>query len=124
VRLGFRQNLFNLRKRLINLFVRSVRAKCAWTEIGVAHELIESAAFEYQPETYGGDVLLLLAGRRIPHVDFLPGWQAFVPRKLHIRYVDGYHRELMTTQNVRGVADVIGSYLTKTNEESLPYGGA
>jgi amino acid adenylation domain-containing protein len=124
VRLGFRQNVFNLRKRLIKLFARSVRAKFAWTEIGVAHELIESAAFEYQPETYGGDVLLLLAGGRIPHVDFLPGWQAFVPHKLHIRYVDGYHRELMTSQNIRGVADVIGSYLTKTNEESLPCGRA
>jgi thioesterase domain-containing protein/acyl carrier protein len=121
LRLGLRQNLFNLRKRLIKHFARSVRAKFAWTEIGIAHELIESAAFEYQPERYGGCVLLLLGSKRIPHVDFLPGWQAFVPHNLHIRYVDGYHRELMTAQNIRGIADAIGSYLISTTDErSLP----
>jgi amino acid adenylation domain-containing protein len=122
-RLGLRQNLFNLRKRLIKSLAGSVRAKCAWTEITQAHQLIESTALAYEPESYGGEVLLFLASERIPHVDFLPGWQAFVPHNLHIRYVNGHHRELMTAQNVRSIADAISSYLaSKTIQEPLPCG--
>jgi amino acid adenylation domain-containing protein len=118
-RLGLRQGLFNLRKRLIKNFVVSVRAKFAWTEIGEAHELIESAAFAYQPERYEGKVLLLLASRSVPHVDFLPGWQAIVPQNLHTNYVDGYHREMMTEQNVRIISDVINSHLVSTSEKEF-----
>ena len=42
--------------------------------------MIEAAALAYQPEKYEGKVLLLLASDRPPHVNFLPGWQAVVPR--------------------------------------------
>jgi amino acid adenylation domain-containing protein len=111
VRLGLRQSVFNLRKRL--------RAKFAGTEIVAAHELIESAAFAYQPETYGGKVLLLLASEDTPHVNFLPGWQAVVPHNLHTQYVDGHHRELMKAQNVWGIAHLISSHLISASGEAL-----
>jgi len=123
-RLGLRQSLFNLRKRLIKYFARSMRAKFAWTEISDAQELIESAALAYRPENYGGEVLLLLASERTPHVNFLPGWQAVVPYNLHTRYMNGHHRELMTAQNVRNIADVISSHLVSTSREKFGSCGA
>jgi amino acid adenylation domain-containing protein len=123
-RLGLRQSLFNLRKRLIKYFAGSMRAKFAWTEISDAQELIESAALAYRPENYGGEVLLLLASERTPHVNFLPGWQAVVPYNLHTRYMNGHHRELMTAQNVRSIADVISSHLVSTSREKFDSCGA
>jgi amino acid adenylation domain-containing protein len=119
-RLGMRQSLFNFRKRLIKHFAVSREAKFAWTEISEAHELISSAAFAYQPDKYEGEVLLLLASEGTRHVNFLPGWQAVIPRNLHTRYVGGHHRELMTAQNVGTIADVISSHLTSnTHEDSF-----
>ena len=123
-RLGLRQSLFNLRKRLTKYFAGSVRAKFAWTEISDAQDLIESAALAYRPERYEGKVLLLLASERTPHVNFLPGWQAVVPHNLHTRYMNGYHRELMTAQNVRNIADVINSHLISKSKEKFDSCGA
>jgi amino acid adenylation domain-containing protein len=123
-RLGLRQSLFNLRKRLIKYFAGSMRAKFAWTEISDAQELIESAALAYRPESYGGEVLLLLASERTPHVNFLPGWQAVVPYNLHTIYMNGHHRELMTAQNVRNIADIISSHLVSTSREKFDSCGA
>jgi amino acid adenylation domain-containing protein len=113
-RLGLRQSLFNLHKRLIKHLSDSASTRVAWTEINQAHELVESAAFAYRPESYGGEVLLLLASERPPGGSFLPGWQALVPNSLHTSYVDGYHRELMTAQNVRTIAGIISTNLLPT----------
>jgi hypothetical protein len=89
----------------------------------VAQEMVEAAAFAYQSEKYEGKMLLLLASERPPHVNFVPGWQAVVHRKLHTGYVDGHHRELMKAQNVRTIADAIVSHLiSATDRESLSYG--
>ena len=52
--------------------------------------MIEAAASGYQPKKYDGKVLLLLASDH-PLMDFLPGWQALVPRNLHAHYLDGRH---------------------------------
>lgn len=118
IRLGLRQTLFNFRKRLIKYSAGSTRSKVAWNEIAEAHDLIEAAAFDYQPERYEGRVLLLLATERIPHGEFLPGWQAIVSENLCTTFVDGYHRELMTSQNVRGIAKVILSHLASALERN------
>jgi thioesterase domain-containing protein len=77
----------------------------------MAQELIEAAARAYQPQTYYGKTLLLLASDHPPHKDFLPGWRAVVPRDLHAQYVDGHHRDLLDPQNLRTVADAIVSHL-------------
>jgi hypothetical protein len=50
-------------------------------------------------------------------LDFLPGWQALVHYNLHTRYVNGHHRELMTPQNVRSMAEIILSHLTPAEKE-------
>jgi len=118
VRLGTRRTIFNLRRRLIKHFAGSARAKFAWKEIEEAHGLIESAAFSYDPRGYEGKVLLILASERPPHGDFLPGWQSVVTHDLHTSYVQGHHRELMTTQNVRSIADLIASHLLSANDNT------
>jgi thioesterase domain-containing protein len=76
-----------------------------------AQKMFEAAASAYRPETYGGEVLLLLASDCAPHVNFLPEWQALVPGKLHIRYVGGHHSDLMKPPYVQNIAAVIASYL-------------
>ena len=80
-------------------------------------EMVEAAAFSYQPEEYDGQVLLLLASDRPPYENFLPGWQAVVPRSLHTQYVPGHHTELIEEPNVQRVADAIASHLTSTADE-------
>jgi hypothetical protein len=73
---------------------------------------LQAAALAYRPEKYEGEVLLLLASERPPHVNFLPGWQAVVPRSLHAQYVDGHHRDLLAGEIARTVAGSIVSHLT------------
>jgi thioesterase domain-containing protein len=113
-RLGLRTSSVYLRERLLKRFARTLGAESARTEMRVTQELIEAASRGYQPEKYEGKVLLLLASDRPPHRNFLPGWQAVVPRNLHTHYVDGHHRELEKTQNMQSVADAIVSHLIST----------
>lgn len=110
-RLGLRRSLFYLGELTRNSLTRALRTKSARTEMRMAQELIEAAARAYQPQTYYGKTLLLLASDHPPHKDFLPGWRAVVPRDLHAQYVDGHHRDLLDPQNLRTVADAIVSHL-------------
>ena len=115
-RLGPRISLVYLRERLLKRFARAVRTRSARTEIRVVQETIEAAARAYQPEKYEGKVLLLLASERPPHVNFLPGWQALVPRNLRTQYVDGHHRDLLTVKCARSIVDAIVSHLTSVSD--------
>ena len=115
-RLGLKKNIVNLRKRLLKKFPRHVRERFAETEVSIAHELVESAAFAYYPQTYKGKVLLILARERASHLNFLPGWVSIVPN-LHSYYVEGYHRELINAQNIGTIASLIASHLTPPEEE-------
>ena len=81
---------------------------------------LQAAALAYQPEKYEGEVLLLLASERPPHANFLPGWQAVVPLRLHAQYVDGHHRDLLTGEIARTVAGSIVSHLTFTADHEFP----
>ena len=77
--------------------------------------MIENAAFNYQHAKYEGKVLLLLARERDPLFDFLPGWKSVVPGDLTVFYVQGRHRELITSNNVREVANLIQSSLKESS---------
>jgi amino acid adenylation domain-containing protein len=107
---GLKQSLINFCKRPLKYFPLSVRTKYAG-ERTVAHELIEVAAFAYDPGKYEGKVLLILSTERDPYLNFLPGWQGVVEHDLNARFVDGLHRDLITPENVRDIADVIKSHL-------------
>jgi thioesterase domain-containing protein len=117
-KLGPRVSLKYFREHLFKLLPRSMRLDLIRTEVAIAREMIETAAFEYQPRKYEGKVLLLLASERPPHVNFLPGWQAVVPRSLHTHYVDGHHRDLIRAPHVKGVAGAILSHLKPAGEEA------
>jgi amino acid adenylation domain-containing protein len=78
---------------------------------GSAHQLTEVAAYAYQPPKYDGNVLLLLASERPPHVNLAPGWQAVVTGDLKIEYLDVHHRDLLKTENVPRIADAIACRL-------------
>jgi amino acid adenylation domain-containing protein len=116
-RLGIGPSLVYLREHLLRRFVRLAGLKSARTEIRVVQETVEAAARGYRPEKYEGKVLLLLASERPPHVNPLPGWQALFPGDLHAQYVDGHHRDLLTTKCVRIVADAIISQLTPVDDD-------
>jgi thioesterase domain-containing protein len=108
--------LIYFREHLLKNFARTVRTKAAETEMRIA---LQAAALAYEPKSYEGEVLLLLASERPPHVDFLPGWQAVVSRNLHAQYVEGHHRDFLEGKNARSVADAIVSHLMSATEEKL-----
>ncbi len=121
LRLGLRESLFNFHRRLLKFVARTAGARSAWSQFGEAQNLILSAAFEYKAEKYAGNVLLLLASRRSASLDFLPGWQALIQDNPHVKFVEGHHRELMTTsENVRNVAEIILSYLAPAKKPEEP----
>ncbi len=63
-------------------------------------------------------MLLLLAAKRPPHVNLLPGWQEVIPhRNLHAQYVDGFHRDLLKAPEVKGVAEAIIYHLNSSSAE-------
>jgi thioesterase domain-containing protein len=118
VKLGPRVSLKYLREHLFKHLPRPMRFGFIRPQMTFAQEIIETAAFEYQPMKYEGKVLLLLASERPPHVNFFPGWQAVVPRSMHMQYVDGHHRDLTKAPYVKGVADAILYHLGHVDKKS------
>jgi amino acid adenylation domain-containing protein len=119
--LGPRTTLVKLWEHLRKHFPSSKGSGFASAGTSVVQEMIEAAACTYHPEKYEGDVLLLLASDRAPHVNFLPGWQTEVPHSLHTQYIEAHHSELINTRNARSIADAIMSHLASTIDEgSMP----
>jgi hypothetical protein len=76
-----------------------------------AHRLLEPAIYAYHPPKYDGKVLLLLASERPPHMDLVPGWQAFITGDLHIKYVNSHARDLLLKpDNAQTIADAIVTF--------------
>jgi thioesterase domain-containing protein/aryl carrier-like protein len=107
---GWRRSLANLCRRAIQHSPSSIRSRFSLVESNVAHRMIETAALDYQTAKYEGKVLLLLAKERDPLFDFLPEWKSVVS-DLYAFYVQGRHRGLVTSKNVREVASLIQSNL-------------
>jgi amino acid adenylation domain-containing protein len=118
-RIGWPTALASLCRRAILNFRPSMRSRFHAIEGDVAHQMIVNAAFDYQPAKYEGKVLLLLAKERDPLFDFLSGWESLASN-LHALYVQGRHRALITSNNVREVANLIQSEL----EEPSAGGGS
>jgi amino acid adenylation domain-containing protein len=110
-RLGWRRSLGNLLRRAIPYSPRSIRSRFPAIESNGGHRMLENAALVYQPAKYEGKVLLLLAKERDPLFDFLPGWQSVIPRNLEAFYVRGRHHDLITSDNVREIANHIQCFL-------------
>ncbi len=108
--IGWRASLAGLYRRAIPYSPRSIRSRLPAIQGNIAHRVIEKAASHYQPAKYEGKVLLLLAKERDPLFDFLSGWKSMVSN-LHAFYVRGRHRDLITSDNVKEVANLIQSNL-------------
>jgi amino acid adenylation domain-containing protein len=119
-RLGMRTSWVYFREHLAKHPRRTAITRTPQLATRAAQEMIEAAVSEYHPDRYNGDVLLVLASERPPHMDFLPGWQAVISHNLHVRYVDGHHRDLLDPQNVRNVADAIVSFLRPAPGDPKP----
>lgn len=119
-RLGPRLSFLYFRGHVVEYLRRSMKPNAARTDRRIAQEMIETAAFEYQPKRYEGKVLLVLAAERPPHVNLLPGWQAVIAGNLNTEYVEGNHRDLIETPYVRYVADTILYHLNSTCGEGSP----
>ncbi len=88
------------------------------TEAEIAQRVLEGAAWSYHPKRYDGNVLLVLASERPPHVNRLLGWQAVVTGHLQAMYLDAHHRDLIREDNARIVADGIMSELASQSGPS------
>jgi thioesterase domain-containing protein len=72
-----------------------------------AHRMTEASARAYQPPAYDGNVLLLLAADRAPHVNLAEGWQTLITGDLRVHYLDAHHRDLLEGETAQRVADLI-----------------
>jgi len=115
-RLGLKRSLSKVRKHVFEPFTPLLEAESPRTEVEIGQELIDIGASVYQPKSYDGRVLLLLASERPPDIDVLPEWQALVPRGLHTQYLDGYHEELTKGLSAQRVADAIFPHLASATE--------
>jgi thioesterase domain-containing protein len=122
-RLGLRISFRYFYGHVTEYFERLVKTKAYAVAWGVGQKTIEAAAVTYQPKTYDGRVLLLLAAERPPHKDFLPGWQAVVPNRLETDYINAHHRDLLRGENARSVANSISAHLKSGNSASSARGG-
>lgn len=125
-RLGLRDSLLNLRKRLSKHLPHKTNKAAANPELDAVQEsdpvqvMIELAASQYQPEAYDGKVVMLLASGHPPHVDFLAGWQPLIPQNMQTHYIQGQHLELTQAPAVQHVADAINVHLVpRTKEDEL-----
>jgi amino acid adenylation domain-containing protein len=117
-RLGVGKSLAYLREHLRNpsASVATINPAATKEEIA-APDMMIAAMAEYQPQNYQGDVLLLLAAERPPHLDFLPGWQAVVTGTLRVQYLDAHHRDLAQGAVMSAVAKAIAPYLQIVSQE-------
>jgi thioesterase domain-containing protein len=111
-RIGLQKTMLYFRERVTKRLAPITRQKAEKTELRIAQDLIETAAFSYHPQLYDGKVLLLLASEHSPHHDFVPAWQAVVPRDLCVQFVDTHHRDLMKGETVRNVANTIAHHIS------------
>jgi len=118
-RLGPRTSFVYLREHLHKHSTGTAQKNSDGTKMTVARGTIDAAARLYRPARYEGNVLLLLASERPPHVNLLPGWEAVVPHGLHVQYVNGHHRDLLKGESARSIADSIVSHLAFANDYKL-----
>jgi amino acid adenylation domain-containing protein len=117
-RIGWRKTLTNLYRRAVQYCPRSIRPKLLPIESNLGQRLLANAAFVYQPEKYEGKVLLLLARERDPLLDFFSAWKSVVSGHLAVYYLQGRHRDLMTSSNVREIANLIQSFRSSVDDTS------
>jgi amino acid adenylation domain-containing protein len=110
-RLGLRNTFLHIGERVRRRLVLITGHSARKTELRIAQELIETASLAYNPRTYDGKVLLLLASEHSPQNNFVPGWQLVVPHHLCVQFVDTHHRDLMKGETVRNVANAIACHL-------------
>jgi len=115
-RLGWRISFMYFYGHVTQYFERLFKTRAYTAAAGIGQKTIEAAAVTYQPKSYDGRVLLLLAAERPPHRNFLPGWQAVVPNRLETDYINAHHRDLLRGENARSVARSISSHLESENE--------
>jgi amino acid adenylation domain-containing protein len=115
---GLRKSLAYVYELFSNQLAGMLKTESARTEMRVAQETMEAAARPYQPKSYDGNVLLVLASDRPPNRNLLPGWQAVVPGGLHIHHVNAHHRDLMEAQNVRNIANAITHHISNSGLEN------
>jgi thioesterase domain-containing protein/aryl carrier-like protein len=116
---GLRKSLAYVYELLSNQLAGMLRTESARTEMRVVQETMEAAARPYQPERYDGNVLLVLASDHPPNRNLLSGWQAVIPRSLHIQRVNAHHRDLMDAQNVRNIADAITKLISRVDDKRV-----
>ena len=73
------------------------------------------AFLTYRAESYSGDVLLLRASKRLPHLEFtkelpLGGWPRVVTGRLLVEDVEGDHVSILSDPYAQGVAERIRNY--------------
>jgi amino acid adenylation domain-containing protein len=118
-RLGLKASVLKLRERMLPQVEPLPTTDAPHTEVRMAQELLEEAASTYVPHEYNGQVLMILASERPPHLDPLPAWQKAIPNGLHVEGFDGHHEDMVKDENAKRIGDVIEAYLQSVTAQSL-----
>jgi amino acid adenylation domain-containing protein len=113
--LGLRMTLGNLLERLSSRIPVKDEHMLVRKQDERMQEVMEIAAFHYEPVQYEGTVALIMASElppnSPPHHHFLPWWKSLIPHHLHTYEISGIHLDLVGGKAVRNVAEIISSHL-------------
>lgn len=86
--------------------------------------VLDAASSAFTPRQYRGDIVLFRASIRDVEYkrDATMGWAECVSGCIHVQQVEGDHRSIMFLPNVKGIADLLASWLAVSydNEGSAP----
>jgi amino acid adenylation domain-containing protein len=117
--LGPRASFTKLLEYVSNRLTIRKERKLAPKEGEPVQLMIEAAASRYEPSVFDGPVSLIMASGNAPHVNFLPWWQALLPRTPHTEYVESHHLGLTEAPAVHNVAAAINLRLDYAEQERL-----
>lgn len=106
------QDRATLRQRLQRFLARMQQAgpqPSFQPEHVLGNSIVISAAYNYKPSTYSGNVLLLQPSHRPRGVDHTPGWKSVVTGSLIHRDVEAFHDHLLNRDAAHHVAAAISA---------------
>jgi amino acid adenylation domain-containing protein len=109
--LGMRNTLQCAYEASTRQLPKSLRRVLAQSQVEKTQAIVESAALSYQPQPYGGPVLMVLASDCSPHQHTEQGWRDLIDGSLTTLRVEGHHSELAQPPLVVRLAEAILSHL-------------
>ena len=120
--LGVRRTAFRLLDRLGRRIQNTDQPEQSGSVDIRAQELLETAAASYEPSSFDGNAIFIMASElppdSPPHDHFLQWWSSVVKGEIQTQFVPGQHLDLVRAPAVYNVAEAVSLRLSKCNISS------